>query len=63
MDENEELMKEIKESSHKVHTELKKMKQGLEREEGGPSRNDADFRIRKAQVCSCIESLPPSSSS
>jgi len=25
------------------------MKQGLEREEGGPSRNDADFRIRKAQ--------------
>lgn len=39
------------------------MKQGLEREAGGPGRNDADFRIRKAQVCACIESLPPSSNS
>ena len=40
-----------------THT-LAEMKQELERDKGGPGRNDADFRIRKAQVCASTR--PPS---
>jgi syntaxin 1A/syntaxin 1B/2/3 len=46
---NEELHEKLKDLSHFVTDELKKMKRVLDRDQTGPDRNTADFRIRKAQ--------------
>lgn len=46
---NETLNEEIKTLSHKVHAQLKIMKSDVESGEKGPDRNNADFRIKKAQ--------------
>jgi t-SNARE complex subunit (syntaxin) len=46
---NGEIQNKIKEISHRVTDELKVMKRMLERDEIGPDRDTANFRIRKAQ--------------
>ncbi|XP_064392686.1 syntaxin-1A-like [Halichondria panicea] len=48
-EQNEQFNEEIKTLSHKVHNQLKRMKVDLDGVESGPTRNSADFRIRKAQ--------------
>ncbi|XP_011405383.2 PREDICTED: syntaxin-1A-like isoform X2 [Amphimedon queenslandica] len=50
--ENKRIQEEIKDLSHSITDELKRMKVSLDKEGTGPERNSAEYRIRRAQYSS-----------